>query len=71
MDSNKITEIREKLINGGADKIEVDKLIDEVGKFATEMAVKATSEIYITKIKEAAEEGKAEYERKLKEENNE
>ena len=68
MDSARIVEIRNELIGKGIESKLVDELIDEVGKFATETAVKATSDMYISKIKEAAEEGKAEYERKLKEE---
>ena len=62
-----IIELRDMLIQNGADEKVVDNLIDATGKLATEIAVKATSNMYITKIKEAAEGGKAEYEAKLKE----
>ena len=62
-----IIELRHTLIQNGADEKIVDNLIDATGKFATEIAVKSTSDMYISKIKEAAEAGKAEYEAKLKE----
>ena len=63
----KVIELRDMLIQNGADERIVDNLIDATGKLATEIAVKATSDMYISKIKEAAEAGKAEYETKLKE----
>jgi hypothetical protein len=68
MSREKIVELQDEAIKQGASKEGIHQLIDEVGKFATQMAVEATSKLYVSKIKEAAELGKAEYEAKLKEE---
>jgi len=63
----KINELANKIIDAGASLGDVNELIDAVGQYATEEAVKATTEQVMSIIKDAAEEGKAEYEAKLKE----
>ena len=63
---NKIKDLMIKAVKEGASEATINELVDTVGKMATEMAVNATSKLYVEKIKEAAEAGKAEFEAKQK-----
>ena len=67
MKTEKIFELRDEINKQGVSVQLIDQLIDEVGKFATETAVEATTRAVIEQIKKAAEEGKEVYEEKLKE----
>ena len=69
MDDNKklieeVERINDILVVAGANAKTVSELMDAVGKLATSLAVEATTKGFIEVVKNAAEEGKKEYEAK-------